>query len=225
MSSTAAPHNVVFDFDDTLIVSRNDRADVLLAALESFGAPGTAEDVALHWGKPFRDLVFGVSPQVADRFYEFLNHYVTVLQSRPPVACPGVDAALPRLTLTHRLFVHSASQSILVRTDLQTLGLLHHIDFTCGSEWQPRPKPHPDSFRMLGKLLKAGGSSLEGSWYVGDAPTDVDIAAAAGLRFVGVAYTEAAKERFLSKGVGIGRLISDMNQLHDVVSVPSQDCR
>ena len=217
MPEESSLHNVVFDFDDTLIVSRSDRAGVLLTALASFGTPGTAEDVALHWGKPFRELVIGVSPEVSMHFQEFLQHYVTILRARPPIACPGVVDALPRLALSHRLFVHSASQSVLVRTDLQTLDLLHHFDFTCGSDWQPLPKPHPESFTMLGELLRAGGSSLAGSWYVGDAVTDVDIAIAAGLRFVGAAYSIEARERFLAKGIKEAHIVADMTQLQHVI--------
>ncbi|MDP9404788.1 MAG: HAD hydrolase-like protein [Actinomycetota bacterium] len=137
----------------------------------------------------------------AGRYQVFLTHYAQVLASRPPTACPGVVETIPYLRRNHHLFVHSASHSLLVRTDLQSLGILQCFDFVCGSDWQPVPKPHPRSLAMMAALLDAHGASLEGGWYVGDSPSDYDIATAVGLRFIAVAYDDRVRAQFLDGGV------------------------
>lgn len=182
--------SIIFDFDDTLIVSRADRGNVLIDALNTFGVSTFPDELDRLWGRPFAELVTGLAPETRGRYQEFLTHYAEVLESRPPTACPGVVEALPLLREHHHLFVHSASHSVLVRTDLQSLGVLHYFDFVCGSEWQLVPKPDPRSLAIIVTLLEAHGQSLDGCWYVGDSPSDGNIAAASLMRFVAVRYDE-----------------------------------
>lgn len=211
---------IVFDFDDTIVVSRTDRGEALLDALESFGTPAV-HGLDEHWGLPFRNLVNNIAPAVASQYNEFLLHYSDILAARCPTPCPGVVDVLPTLARTHRLFIHSASESLLVRTDLQSLGLLHLFDFVCGSDWQPSPKPDASSFLALAELLTAARSSFAHAWYVGDAPTDLEIARAAGLRFVGAGYTPSSEEAFLHLGVPEAQIVRDLRQLPEVLQRPN----
>lgn len=216
---TYAP--LIFDFDDTLIVSRSDRAHVLLEALALFGVTTSPELMDQFWGRPFRELVCGIAPDVDARYEQFISHYSEVLRAHPPTACPGVLETLPDLAVMHRVFVHSASSSRLVRTDLQSLGILHLVDFVCGSDWQLVSKPDPGSFGSLTTLLGSAEIDYSKAWYVGDAETDAEIAARAGLKFVGVAYDKARRSRFLDKGVPEERIIDSMEALPMVIDVPS----
>jgi phosphoglycolate phosphatase len=209
--------NIIFDFDDTLIVSQKDRSVRLIEALEEFGAPVARDRVDEYWGRPFYELVVGLAPAVASQYQAFLVHYSRFLQTSVPVACPGVLNAIPVLSLTYRLFVHSASHSLLVRTDLQTLGILNQFEFVCGSDWHRHPKPDPRSFTILDELLRSEKSFLDETWYVGDTATDVDVARMAGLKFVGAGYTDGARDKFLRLGVPNESIVRDMEELAGIL--------
>jgi phosphoglycolate phosphatase-like HAD superfamily hydrolase len=206
---------VVFDFDDTLIVSRKDRANLLLKTLGDFGTPVEPERLADAWGRPFRDLVAAVSPEAVSRLPEFLWFYAGVLRRHPPTPCPGVLEAIPLLASQHRLFVLSASNSLLVRVDLETIGILGAFEFVCGSDWQSHPKPSP---RSLDPIKALEGGSADGDWwYIGDSPTDATLASEAGLKFVGIGADEAARRTLTSAGVDSAFIIDSMMELPHLV--------
>jgi phosphoglycolate phosphatase-like HAD superfamily hydrolase len=212
---------LIFDFDDTLIVSRADRGKLLLVALDSFGTPGSPDRVDTYWGRPFRDLVVGIAPSVERRYPDFLMHYADVLRLHPPTPCPGVVQALPVLAARHRLFVHSASNSRLVRTDLQSLGLLDLVDFVSGSDWQPVPKPDPRSFGAMRQLMDSALIDPASSWYIGDTVGDAVIASKAGLHFAGVAYNEEKRHSFVEHGVPPTHIIGSLSELQRLVDASS----
>ena len=209
---------VIFDFDDTLIFSRSDRAYVLLEALELFGVVTNSGRIDEHWGKPFRDLVSAIAPELSHDFDAFLHYYAKFLTSRPPTARVGVVDALPRLAVKHHLYVHSSSHSLLVRTDLQSLGLLHFFDFICGSEWQPQPKPDPRSLSVLRDLSEGSGQGLDTAWYVGDSLTDLEITKRSDLNFIGVAFTSEAASVFRDHGVPDNLIVSDLRALELIIA-------
>lgn len=197
----------MFDFDDTLVVSRTDRGNVLLEALQSFGVATRPERIDDLWGRPFRELVSGVAPGIDDRYEEFLEYYSHALRSRPPIACPGVIESVRSLRPRHRLFVHSASHSLLVRSDLQSLGILQYFEFVCGSDWQLAPKPDPLSLATLSVVIEAQGVSLRGGWYVGDSPSDRRIAEAWGLTFVGFGLEGSSAAYTIRSMIELGRIV------------------
>ncbi len=90
------------------------------------------------------------------------------------------------------LFVHSSSHSLLVRRELAALGIAGSFEFICGSDWQSLPKPDPQSLTPILDLLRHGGYAREHCTYVGDAPSDLALAAACHIDFVGAGFTEAA---------------------------------
>jgi phosphoglycolate phosphatase-like HAD superfamily hydrolase len=127
-------------------------------------------------------------------------------------------SAIPHLARTNSLYVHSASDSLLVRTDLQTLGLLRQFQFVCGSNWQSVPKPDPQSFATVRELMALRGSDRGPTWYVGDSPTDYRIAQAAGFEFVAAAWTAESSQQFYEMGLPEERLMSDMNDLSGMIA-------
>jgi phosphoglycolate phosphatase-like HAD superfamily hydrolase len=181
---------IIFDFDDTLIVSRRERALRLLEALAAFGCPADDTRLDAAWGLPFRQLVASISPRVDSHFEEFMWYYVDRLRRSPPEPCPGVLDALPQLAAAARLFVHSSSHSLLIRTDLASLGLLPLVEFVCGSDWQIAAKPDPRSLNAIWPLIGIQDYQPGDCVYVGDSASDERLASAAGLQFVPAAYAE-----------------------------------
>ncbi len=205
---------LIFDFDDTLIESRRDRRTRLLQALEAFGHEPDQSQLATAWGLPFRSLVLQLCPALSSRYPEFLHFYAERLQQAPPRPCAGVLDAIPLLARTATLFVHTASSGLLARTDLQSLGILTHFDFVCGSEWQRSPKPDPRSLDDLLAMI-AIDRSRERVVYVGDSPTDAAIADHAGIVFVAAMSSDVARAAF-SSSTNQCSAIADMRELLDL---------
>lgn len=189
---------LVFDFDDTLIYSRSDRAHRLLEAVRKFGHQVDGAALPRAWGMPFQAMVTTIAPTLAAQFTEFIHFYAEELAKAPPLACPGAVAALPELARHARLIVHSASHSRLVRTDLNSLGLLPLFDFICGSDWQARPKPDPSSLDFLWSLPGLDTARRSDILYIGDSPGDAAIAEHAGIRFIRVRDAEASQAEALT---------------------------
>jgi phosphoglycolate phosphatase-like HAD superfamily hydrolase len=210
---------VIFDFDDTLIVSRADRAKTLLLALETFGTPASEEQVDSFWGRSFREMVCGLAPTVANDYDRFIAHYCNILEANPPTARPGVPEVLLQLSFDHLIFVHSASNSRLIRTDLQSLKVLQLIDFVCGSDWQRVGKPDPGSFESLVQLLSTRGILDDDEiWYVGDSESDAIIAQRASFHFVGIAYDADRQAQFARLGVREDRITDSLVSLPRILS-------
>jgi phosphoglycolate phosphatase len=94
---------------------------------------------------------------------------------------------------------------------LERLGLAQRFVAICGQDSFAVQKPHPDA--VLGTLGKAGGSR-DRAVMVGDSPTDIAAARAAGIPVIGVdfGYTEVPMVR-----LGPDRIISDFSALCEVV--------
>jgi len=187
---------LIFDFDDTLIFSQSDRALRLKSAIRRFGHQVDEDSLSLVWGKPFRRMVTTIAPSIEGQFEDFLQFYAAELAKTPPRACPGTVEAIPQLARHARLLVHSASDSLLVRTDLHSLGLLPLFDFVCGSDWQATPKPDPESLDFIWKLPGFEKMARSEVYYIGDSSTDADIAEHAGVHFVRTHYAESSRQQY-----------------------------
>jgi phosphoglycolate phosphatase-like HAD superfamily hydrolase len=193
---------MIFDYDGTLIESRADKGAHLLQALTKFGCPANPERFAEAWGKPFRDMVKILSPKAEMRFASFLEFYAGELSKAPPRACAGVAEAIPALMALGPLFVHSSSHSFLIRHELELIGIVRAFEFVCGSDWQSRSKPHPESLAPILELLSAGGYRRSDCIYVGDSPADRALAVAAGIDFVGAGFARTTADALLAAAKG-----------------------
>lgn len=198
-----APLACVFDLDGTLIDSLRDIGEALNIGLDHLGLP-------THPPESYRTLVGEGIPLLCQRAIGATHpHLVTrlgelvraVYRTRPMVHTqpyPGVPELIARLhaariplgVLSNK--VHELSVRIT-----QTLW----PDGTFGAIWgyrdEARRKPSP---HFLHKIAEQFGVPIEGVWLLGDTPTDIATARAAGAVAVGVTWGFRTRAELESAG-------------------------
>ncbi len=203
---------LVIDLDDTLIRSRSDRASLLIESLIAFGVEVDRDRLGSLWGRPFREVVVGLAPQVSECFDEFVSTYCEVLRATPPETCPGVDASGTLLGGSIQCVVHTASHSRVACADLESAALDSYFGHVVGSDRQSNPKPDARSGLELLTSLGFTSSRRQGGCYIGDSLTDMAIAEAAGLGIVAVDYGAATRAQWLQAGLPIQQIASSFDE-------------
>jgi phosphoglycolate phosphatase len=213
---------VIFDLDGTLVDTAPDLVDSLNLILAREGMPplpyGRARLMIGGGVKPMLERALqaegrAMPPQEVDRIFEnYLAHYASHIadRSRP---FPGLETALDELTSRNcRLAVCTNKFEGLSRRLLDALGLSHRFEAICGQDTIGVKKPDP---RILQETLRRAGGSPRRALLVGDSPTDIDTARAAGIPIVAVdfGYSDPPVATFAPD-----RLISHFDSLPVVAS-------
>jgi len=213
---------VVFDLDGTLVDSARDIAAAVNAALAQL-QPGTppvplervigfvgegagvlVERVLRHQGSPLAPAA--VLPVYLESYRERLLDTTRLY--------PGVEQALAELAAAgSALAVLTNKPGELSRTILDGLGVARRFARIWGAGDVAARKPDPAG---LLALLAELGAAAGDSWLVGDSPTDVQAARAAGVRVAGVSWgfdqaalLAAGPDRILDDPAELVRLASD----------------
>jgi len=176
----------VLDLDGTLLDTLDDLADSVNAALGAVGLPPRQRaEIARFVGEgtrllldravaPRHDLL---EPALAAWWIHYRAH--CLVHTRP---YPGIPALLTRAG--RRLAVHTNKPGSLARQTLAGTGLLDRFAVVSGGDEAPR-KPDPAGTLEIMRRL---GARPADTVFIGDSPTDVRTARAAGVRLVGVAW-------------------------------------
>ncbi|HVP68787.1 MAG TPA: HAD-IA family hydrolase [Anaeromyxobacteraceae bacterium] len=177
---------VVFDLDGTLVDSREDLYRAVAYALARLRLPPRSlEEVTGFVGEGAARLVArSVAP--ADHLLEpalalWRQHYDAHLLDHTRLY-PGIAAALAAARVP--LAVHTNKPGAMARRILDGLGVLGRFSLVVGGDEAPRK---PDPAGTLSILARLGVAASE-AVFVGDSPVDRATAAAAGVRFVPVAW-------------------------------------
>ena len=188
---------VVFDLDGTLVDAFGDiaaAANVLLARLKR--PPMTVDEVKRHVGRGVYELVAGVLGTREEKMMalgvEVFTDYYTRNATTHARVYDGVREALVELRRHGiRTAVASNKPHALTRRVVDQVGLGELFDDVFGqSDLFPR-KPAPD---LLQHLMNAAGTTARTTILVGDSPTDVEFANAAGVACVVVSQGQATRE-------------------------------
>jgi phosphoglycolate phosphatase len=213
---------VVFDLDGTLVDSARDIAaavNAALAALEPGTAPLPLDRVMGFVGDGARVLIERVlqhrrSPLRADIV---LPLYLEAYRERlldTTALYRGIAEALAALSARGvKLAVLTNKPGDLSRTILNALKVGPRFARIWGAGDVPARKPDPAGLRALVAEL---GATPAQTWLVGDSPTDVGAARAAGVRVAGVcwgfdtpALREAGPDRMLAQPQDFAELVED----------------
>jgi len=202
----------VFDYDDTLVRTRQGRFAAIKALAERHYSYYLSDaEIEAHWGKPFVTLfesLFGAldgdTPRVIER-------YSALLQDFPIEAHIGAVEAVTALSQRYFVGIVTSAHSRVVVSDLTRLKFpvaeIRHIqcaeDTTCH-------KPDPLVFEPLLKALEKSGIKPAEVVYVGDAITDFSAASAAGIPFVGYRGDPDRGNPFAALPI---RVLSDLREL------------
>jgi len=176
----------IFDLDGTLVDSRQDLHLAVAHALRELGLPPRSlEEVTAFVGEGAARLVArAIAPQehLLDRALSLWRaHYEEHLLDHTHLY-PGVGAALA--SARSLLAVHTNKPGGLARRILEGLGVLGRFAAVVGGDEAPR-KPDPTgTLEIMARL----GARAEEVVFIGDSRVDRATAAAAGVRFVPVAW-------------------------------------
>lgn len=173
----------IFDLDGTLVDSRRDLADAGNAARAALGLPALPPEAVVPMigdgaNKLIERLTPGCDAAARERaMAAFRSDYAGRLTATTR-AYPGVPEMLAELRgRGWRLAVATNKPAVFAVPLLAQLGL--RLDGLRGGEGPKKPDP-----TMLLELMRELGAVAAGTWVVGDHRTDLQAAAAAGVRAV-----------------------------------------
>lgn len=180
------PAAVLFDWDGTLVDSL---AAIYRANTRALATIGITMDwdwfrerYTPDWRRSYAEL--GVPEHLYD---ELADRWAQEMQRSRPRALPGARRGLRQLRLHGvRLGIVTASMRAVVGPGIERLNLAGLFEVVVCSDDVPRTKPHPDGLHHALEILGLGAGDV---LYVGDTPTDLAMADAAGTPFVAIGGT------------------------------------
>lgn len=212
---------IAFDLDGTLVDTAPDLLDTLDTVLTAHKIAPVERSAARNMiGGGARVLIrralasegiMAAEEEIEALNAQFLAHYAEHIAdgSRP---FPGLTDALDRLSATGaRLAVCTNKLERLARQLLDTLDLTGRFVTITGADTYAKPKPDP--LPLLSTIAAAGGQ-VSRAIMVGDSPTDIATAKAAGVPSIAVSfgYTETPPAE-----LGADRLIHHFDELEAAV--------
>lgn len=197
---TTLPRCVLFDMDDTLVVTRQVKwQQHKYVAKHAYGIDLTDEKLAQHWGEPFAQMLGHLYENSAST-EDMIAEYRKLHGRFPKLEQPGAVA------LTKRLLARGAVVGVVTsmlgevsRPDLVRLGFpIDQFLTVQGSDDCEFAKPDPRVFTPIIDRLAAMGISEDQTVYVGDALIDQEAAEGAGIGFIGVSTGLAKPSAFPS---------------------------
>lgn len=184
------PKAIIFDVDGTLVDSVDLHARAWVDALAEFGHPQAFDAVRRQIGKGGDQLmpVFLTPEQIEAMGKDLEAHRGRVMKERylPQIkAFPGVRALFERLAADGRqIALASSAKQDELATYKRIADITDLVDEETSSDDADKSKPHPDIFQAAIERLK--GIVTADILVVGDTPYDVEAAAKAGLKTVGL---------------------------------------
>jgi phosphoglycolate phosphatase len=187
----ALPRACVFDLDGTLVDSLRDIAEALNECLELLGQPVYPLDRYRYMvgeGVPVlcQRAIGQTQPQLVPRLAELARAFYRVRATRHTRPYPGVPELVHRLRSRGvRLGVLSNKPHELTQRIVRTFWPDDTFESVYGYIREQDRKPSP---RYLLRICEALGAAPADTWLVGDTPTDVQTAAAAGCVSISVTW-------------------------------------
>lgn len=202
------PPAILFDLDGTLADTVALIAEHVAAALVRNGIECAPRDVYPLIGQPIEVAMqqlhlFGDDlprmGRVIEEYRAALS--VAVNEAGEGLVLPGVPAMLRALREAgYRIGVVTAKGTNSAEHLLRITSLDELIDTLVTTDDVTYGKPAPDS-ALLG--LERLGAAASGTWYVGDAASDMIMALAAGMRAMGITTGAATREELLAGGAEV----------------------
>ena len=178
---------ILFDWDGTLVDSLGAFQHANAAVMAAFGLPWDEAIYRRHYVPDWRlmYLRLGVPDDRLDEANELWH--ANFVQATEVVAFDGVREALERLDRAGcGLGIVTAGDRVIVEPQLERTGLGALLPIRVFGDDLPVHKPDPAPLRRALELLGIADRP-EDAAYVGDAPTDMRMARAVGVRAVGIA--------------------------------------
>ena len=204
---------IIFDFDDTLVESREKKwAHHKAVAKQFYNIDLTDEDIRPHWGKPMASLVNSVYKDsdtlenihkalVATRNDFRKNIYADTHKILTTLFDSEVKVGIISAATRHYII------DDLIRFDLP----LENFFVIQGEDDTDKHKPDPDVFLDVFEKLSKEGIQKKDILYVGDSIDDFKAASGAGIDFVAVTTGLYSSDEFKNTGAEI--IVSNLGEL------------
>ena len=203
---------VIFDCDDTLLITAKSRWPVLISTALVFGYRISNNDICNVWGEPYRQMIEQLLPGI--NVDDFTATYKQAsLKSLPRVA-PGAESLLALLA-ENRIVMHvlTANHASLVEQDFKALGIRRFFEHIYGCDDTEFHKPDGRALSNSLSILADLGMNKSDSLYIGDGWRDFYTARDAGIDFVAVCTGLDRQEVFQKEGLPNDQIISSLNEL------------
>jgi phosphoglycolate phosphatase-like HAD superfamily hydrolase len=208
---------VIFDFDDTLVESREIKwAHHRHVAKKFYDIDLKDETLHKHWGKPLYTLISELY-QNSDSLENMYDALISTRHDFLKGPYKG-SAETVEILINHglKIGVLSATNKKYLIEDLIRLGfLVDHLAVIQGADETLVHKPDPDVFLPVLKKLKEEGIGKEDIVYVGDSLDDMQAAEGAGIGFIAVTTGLYSEEDFRNHGVKV--IMKDIKELPDLI--------
>lgn len=191
---------VIIDYEDTLVGNRGPRSQALVKALADLGFHVSLEDIFVHYGKPFEELIKAVAPSIDYR--KFLHHYSGTLKQYPATLQTGSVELLSLLKKQNiPTVIVSPGSRTLVEQDILSTDLNGKYESLFASEDVEKQFPDSGALKLPIQYLTRLGVSSEEIVYIGDSVTDLTVAAGCGIHFIAVLTGASKATDFQAKGL------------------------
>lgn len=173
---------VLFDWDGTIVNSFHADSTAYTMMFAELGL-ACADDLLRKHYSPDWHRVYAAAGVPRERWDEadriWRHHYRA---QRPPLM-PGARAVLRQLARRYTLGVVTSGNRVRVARQLREFGFSNTFAVRVCNEDAPRRKPHPAPIQVALRRLRLSAAECI---YVGDAPEDVWMARAIGVRTIGI---------------------------------------
>lgn len=173
---------VIFDWDGTLLNSYRADSAAYLKMFRAVGIPWGLEELARNYS-PDWYRVYRAAGLPRARWPEADRLWGRFYAKEQPRLMPHARRVLRRLARHHTLAVVTSGNRARVLRQHKLFGLDGLFAARVFAEDTVRRKPHPAPLRLALRRLRL---KPDACIYVGDAPEDIEMAHAAGMRAVGV---------------------------------------
>lgn len=199
---------VLFDLDGTLADTVGLIAGHISDVVTEAAAPIAPEEVLAYIGRPLEVSLQALSgcpasdPLVAEMATRYhARCHGSIEEKREALLIPGVRQMLGDLHAAgYQLGVVTAKTTSEADHLLEAIGIRDALDLVVGTELVTNGKPAPDSALLGLELL---GADAAGTWYVGDAASDMAMAVAAGMPGMGITTGAASRAELLAAGAHV----------------------
>lgn len=204
-SAKPSTRATVFDLDGTLADSVTLIEETIHLAITDAGHSAESHTIRAMIGRPLDVSLAELTGQDVghDNITAMITAYRTayfpaVEAAGASLLIPGVPHLLERLRAAgHAIGVVTAKTTPGAEHLLEIIGIRHLVDVLVGTERVLHGKPAPDSGLLA---LEELGAEAAGTWYVGDATSDMAMAIAAGMMPLGVTTGVADRDELLRAG-------------------------
>jgi phosphoglycolate phosphatase-like HAD superfamily hydrolase len=205
--------SVIFDCDDTLIVTAKKRWIALTTTASLLQIELRESTIRDSWGKPFDQLITDLLPGID--LQKFLIIYQDVMRRFAP------EPALGAISLLQYLYDHqvhleivTSSYKHLIEQDLKELDILLYFSGIWGYEQtMPYYKPDPRVLEPVLTSLLSGGFLSSDVLYIGDSIRDYKVAVGNNLDFIAVTSGLDDNETFRVDGLREDRIVQSLELL------------